>query len=85
PDNFDLSQLLLQFTIVIIGGLGSLFGSVVGAALISALPELLLNIPGMEEIVFGLLLIIILLFLPRGLAGLAERIAPWLRDRYVQE
>ncbi|MEO9190067.1 MAG: branched-chain amino acid ABC transporter permease [Acetobacteraceae bacterium] len=85
PDSFDLSQLLLHFTIVMIGGLGSLVGSVAGAVLLTALPELLRDIPGMEEIAFSVLLILILLFLPGGLAGLIERVVPWLRDRYFLE
>jgi branched-chain amino acid transport system permease protein len=80
PESFDLSQLLLHFTIVMIGGLGSLAGSVAGAVLLTAAPELLRNIPGLEEIVFSLMLIGVLLFMPRGLGGLFSRIAA-LRER----
>ncbi len=85
PDCFDLSQLLLHFTIVMIGGVGSLLGSVVGAILLSAAPELLRNFPGGEEIVFSLLLIGVLLFAPNGLAGLLVRVAPGLRESYLLE
>jgi hypothetical protein len=70
PASFDLSQLLLHFTLVMIGGLGSLVGSVAGAILLTARPEVLRNIAGVEEIVFSLLLIVVLLFIPKGLAGL---------------
>jgi branched-chain amino acid transport system permease protein len=80
PESFDLSQLLLHFGLVMIGGLGSLVGSVAGAVLLTAAPELLRNIAGLEEIVFSLLLIGVLLFAPKGLAGLLARI-PALRER----
>lgn len=73
PANFDLSQLLLHFSIVMIGGLGSLAGSVAGAVVLTAAPELMRNIPGLEEIVFSLLLILVLLFAPKGIAGLLAR------------
>ncbi len=80
PESFDLSQLLLHFSLVMIGGLGSLVGSVAGAVLLTAAPELLRNIAGLEEIVFSLLLIGVLLFMPKGLAGLLSRAAA-LRER----
>jgi branched-chain amino acid transport system permease protein len=83
PDSFDLSQLLLHFTIVMIGGVGSLAGSVAGAILLTAAPELLRNFPGGEEIVFSLLLIAVLLFAPNGLAGLLVRVFPTLRESYL--
>jgi branched-chain amino acid transport system permease protein len=84
PESFDLSQLLLHFTLVMIGGLGSLIGSVAGAILLTAAPELLRDIPGLEEIVFSLLLIFVLLFLPKGIAGLLSRI-PMLRERLYMD
>lgn len=80
PESFDLSQLLLHFTLVMIGGLASLAGSVAGAVVLTAAPELLRNVAGLEEIVFSLLLIFVLLFMPKGLAGLLSRVA-LLRER----
>jgi branched-chain amino acid transport system permease protein len=84
PESFDLSQLLLHFTLVMIGGLGSLAGSVAGAILLTAAPELLRNVAGLEEIVFSLLLIGVLLYLPKGLGGLLSRI-PALRERLYMD
>lgn len=82
PASFDLSQLLLGFSMVVVGGLGSLLGSALGAILLTALPELLRGIPGLEEIAFSLLLIGSLLFLPNGLAGLVYRFVPTLREKH---
>jgi branched-chain amino acid transport system permease protein len=85
PASFDLSQLLLGFSMVVVGGLGSLLGSVLGAVLLTALPELLRDVPGLEEISFSVLLILALVFLPGGLAGLVCRYAPWLREKLYWE
>jgi branched-chain amino acid transport system permease protein len=79
PESFNLHQLLLQFAIVMVGGLGSISGSMLGAVLLTAAPEVLRNFPGAEEIVFSLLLIGVLLFMPNGLSGLLVRLSPKLR------
>jgi branched-chain amino acid transport system permease protein len=81
PESFGLSQVLFHFAIVMIGGLASVLGSVLGAVLLTAAPELLRNLPGMEEIVFSVLLIIVLFFMPRGLGGLIADRVPMLRER----
>jgi branched-chain amino acid transport system permease protein len=85
PDSFNLNQLLIQFAIVMIGGLGSVAGSILGAVVLTAAPEILRNFPGMEEIVFSLVLIVVLLFLPRGLYGLLLRVAPGFRERFYRD
>ena len=81
PESFGLSQVLLHFAIVMIGGLGSLLGSVLGAIVLTGVPELLRNFPGAEEIVYSLLLIGVLFFMPKGLGGLVSRYLPFTRER----
>ena len=85
PDSFGISQMLMEFTIVMIGGTASLTGSVIGAVLVTFLPELLRAWPGSDEIVFSLILIVVLFFMPKGIGGaLADRI-PALRERLYRE
>src|SRR5581483_9110363 len=52
PASFDLTELILQFAIIMVGGLGSLTGSVLGAALLTAAPEFFRDLPGFEELLF---------------------------------
>ncbi len=85
PDSFNLSELVLEFAIIMVGGVGSILGSVLGAAVLTALPQILTSWPGSEELGFGLLLILVILFLPRGLASLLARWHPVFRDRYLEE
>jgi branched-chain amino acid transport system permease protein len=71
---------------IIVGGIGSWGGSIIGAAFVVLLPELIqrlgefLNIPNvlsaMRELAFGLLIIMFLVFEPRGLAALLRRLTP---------
>lgn len=85
PPSFDLTELILEFAIVMVGGLGSLLGSVTGAVVLTATPEFFRDLPGFEELLFGLLIIAVILFLPRGLASLLARAHPALRDRYYRD
>ncbi len=85
PDTFGISQMLMHFVIVMIGGLGSLAGSVIGAVLLTGLPELLRNFPGLEEIVFSLLLIVVLFFMPKGVGGFLSSRLPLMRERLYRE
>jgi branched-chain amino acid transport system permease protein len=80
PDTFGLSQMLLHFAMVMFGGLGSLAGSVIGAIAVTGAPEMLRNLPGLEEIAFSVLLMIVLLFMPKGVGGLIASRIPALRE-----
>src|SRR3546814_17777265 len=62
-------QLILHFSIVLIGGLGSLGGSVIGAVVLTTLPEVLRGFQALQEIIYGLSLVVFMLFMPRGIAG----------------
>ena len=85
PDTFGISQMLLHFAIVMIGGLGSLAGSILGAVLLTGLPELLRNFPGLEEIVFSVLLIAVLFLMPKGVGGFLSEYFPWLHEHLYRE
>lgn len=82
PGMFGLIELILHFAIVMVGGIGSLAGSVIGAVVLTAAPEFVRAFPGAEEIFLATLMILVLLFLPKGLVSLPGRFLPMLRDRY---
>jgi len=70
---FGLFQSVLYLMMIVLGGLGSLAGSVVGAAIFTVLPELLRRFEQMHELVYGVLLLMAVVFMPRGIAGLLHR------------
>jgi len=79
PESFDLFEVVLQFCMVVVGGLGSVIGSALGAALVLALRETLRAAVGTQEILFGALLIACIVFMPRGLVSLLRWPgSPWL-------
>jgi branched-chain amino acid transport system permease protein len=82
PDGFGLFQLVVHFSIVVIGGLISMYGSVLGAVLLTTLPELLRGVQYLQEMIYGVLLMIFVVFMPAGLAGLGKR-KGWLPDEIL--
>ena len=54
-------------TMVVVGGMASVFGSILGAALLTMLPQLLATFEGWESVAFGTILMLCMIVLPRGL------------------
>ena len=81
PENFGIGEILIEYSMVMIGGLGSLSGSVLGALLLTGAPELLRNFAGYEEIIFSLLLVVVLRVSPRGLGGMLASHLPFCKER----
>ena len=54
-------------TMVVVGGMASILGSIVGAALLTMLPQLLASFEGWETVVYGTILVVSMAFLPKGL------------------
>lgn len=85
PESFGLIEVIVHFAMVLVGGTGSLIGSVLGGVTLTAAPEYFRQFPGMEELFFGAIIIFILLFLPKGLASILAKLSPIFRERYYRE
>ena len=72
PKTFDIFKSVELVTICIVGGMGSLWGGLLGAVLIIPLPQVLYVVEEYHDIFFGGILLILLIFLPQGLVGLVE-------------
>ncbi len=74
----------------IIGGLGTVLGPLLGSFFIHGVGEaaketirsLVGERPGVDLILFGIILVLVLAFLPRGLVGLLEKLWIWLKGRF---
>jgi branched-chain amino acid transport system permease protein len=69
PDSFRFGESILILSMVVVGGLGSIYGSIIGAVLLSVLPEMLRDLGSYRMIVVGVVLFLSILFLPKGLVG----------------
>ena len=73
PTDFSIWTSATVVAMVIVGGRGSIVGPILGAAVLTLLPEVLRPMRDYRLIVFGALMILMVTFMPRGLAGLARR------------
>jgi branched-chain amino acid transport system permease protein len=72
PDSFDFILSVMILAMVILGGLGSVPGVILGAAILSAAPELLRDFSTYRMLIFGMLMILLMRFRPQGLWGLTQ-------------
>lgn len=82
PESYDLFQVIIQFTMVIVGGLGSVAGSIIGAVVLVWIQEALRAFKELQEIAFGGTILLTILFLPGGVAGWIARRLPQWRERF---
>jgi branched-chain amino acid transport system permease protein len=78
PESFNVGLSIAFLSMVVIGGLGTIGGSIVGAAFYVIVPELLRGIKDAPGLVFGLLLVVVMVFMPQGLWGMVRRLG-WKR------
>jgi len=69
PTEFGTDTSLHQITFIVVGGLGSLAGGLLGAAVMTVLPELLRGVQEWADLVYALVLLVFLIVLPGGLVG----------------
>ncbi|OUN01581.1 MAG: branched-chain amino acid ABC transporter permease [Firmicutes bacterium ZCTH02-B6] len=76
PDSFTFSESVILFTIVVLGGLGSIPGVIVAAGALMVLPEIFRDFMEYRMLVFGAAMIVMMIFRPQGL---------WPSRRWVRE
>jgi len=67
PGTFDFIASVRIVTMVVIGGMASIWGSLFGASLLTLLPEWLHSFADFEMMIYGLILMIVMIFMPQGL------------------
>ncbi|MFW6052844.1 MAG: branched-chain amino acid ABC transporter permease [Desulfosalsimonas sp.] len=78
PGTFGFLASIRIVTMVVIGGMASIWGSLFGASLLTLLPEWLHAFSEFEMVVYGLILMIVMIFMPRGLTrGLMDIYERW--------
>ncbi len=85
PASFGFNFSVELLTMVVIGGLGSIYGSFLGAAILTMLPEFLRVFQNFDIVIYGLMLILMTMFMPGGLisgiGAITEFIADGIRRR----
>jgi branched-chain amino acid transport system permease protein len=78
PDSFSGTQAILLMTMLIVGGMGSIAGSISGAIALTLLPEALRFLGQWDLVLYGLGVIAVIVLAPGGLASVAS-LSQWRR------
>jgi branched-chain amino acid transport system permease protein len=84
PSVMGLTPMSVYVTMLVIGGLGTATGPILGTILVQVVATLLVTHPGAEFTILGLFLLVVVVFVPDGLAGLIGRywrkVAAWASE-----
>jgi branched-chain amino acid transport system permease protein len=67
PDNFPLQLSILFLAAVVLGGSGNMYGAILGGVLVAYMPERLRNFSDKRILVFGIVLVLMMVFRPEGI------------------
>jgi branched-chain amino acid transport system permease protein len=89
PSGYGFSRVVDMLVYAVVGGVAHFFGPVLGAAFLTLLPEILRELsrltglqPGpLRLFVNGLVLLVVIIFLPNGLVSLPDRVRHWREER----
>jgi branched-chain amino acid transport system permease protein len=74
PDSFGVLESIFMLAYPIVGGMYSIWGGLLGGGALRILPELLRPVADYQELFFATLVIVVVMFFPRGLTGLINRV-----------
>jgi len=85
PAAFTPMQSFRYLAMVVIGGLGNLLGSVLGALVITFIPEFLRVWPGLWDVVLGGSILLVLLLFPKGLGFFGEYLSTLFSQKKIEQ
>ena len=80
PNSFDVEQMVFVLTWTIVGGTATFYGPILGCVVLTILNEIVLREAGFEQmrpLIYGLILILSVLFMPKGLESLVRGALSW--------
>ena len=79
PDAFTIELSVDFIAMIVIGGMGSILGSIIGAVILTGMQQVLAGLLDLQILIFGLSLIVFMIFMPRGINGMIHN----LKERFV--
>jgi len=78
PSSFPFLKSIEVIAMVVLGGMGSITGSVLAAIVLTLLPEVLRSVKELRMVIYSLMLIVLMITRPQGLMGTRELdLGPW--------
>ncbi|WP_134322203.1 branched-chain amino acid ABC transporter permease [Cumulibacter soli] len=82
PENFTFATASFgPLAMVVIGGSGTVLGPIIGAVIVTGMPEIFRDLQDLSALAYGALLLVVMLVMPGGIVGLAKSAGTWLTSR----
>ncbi|MEW6266257.1 MAG: branched-chain amino acid ABC transporter permease [Thermodesulfobacteriota bacterium] len=81
PSSLGFMTTILALSMIVVGGMGSIPGAIIGACALGVIPELMREFVFLQEMVYGLVLMLFMAVIPNGLYGLFLRLKSGLAGR----
>lgn len=79
-----LTPMSIDVTMLVIGGLGTVMGPLIGTAIVTVIQTILIDYPGWQLTILGATLLVIVIFVPGGVVGLisrtSKRVGAWVEE-----
>jgi branched-chain amino acid transport system permease protein len=79
PDAFTIELSVDFIAMIVIGGMGSILGSIIGAVILTGMQQVLAGLLDLQILIFGISLIVFMIFMPRGISGMIYD----LKERFI--
>ena len=80
PDAFTIELSVDFIAMIVIGGMGSILGSIIGAVILTGMQQVLAGLLDLQILIFGIALIVFMIFMPRGISGMIYD----LKDKFIR-
>ncbi|UCD78085.1 MAG: branched-chain amino acid ABC transporter permease [Desulfobacterales bacterium] len=70
PDAFTIELSVDFIAMIVIGGMGSILGSIIGAVILTGMQQILAGLLDLQILIFGISLIVFMIFMPKGISGM---------------
>lgn len=81
PESFTSNQSTLLLTMLLFGGMGNFYGPIIGAVIITIINEYFQVLGNYQMLIYGVFIILIILFMPKGLVGGINVAANWFKKK----
>jgi len=74
PSEASFSHSIELVVMVVLGGLGRIYGAIIGAVILTILPQLLTSFEDYQTLIYGAIIIFVMIFMPKGIASVFENL-----------
>jgi branched-chain amino acid transport system permease protein len=73
PNNYTVVEMVTVLLMVVLGGIGHIWGGIIGAILVTIIYDLTRDYYQYQLLIFGLVIVLTVMFLPTGIGGIIDR------------